>query len=557
MEINEILSLIAVKSLAESNRMMEEICGIVDFFYSEEDKNEFIREGLSVDSRSFNDKVAYGDWQTPGPLSEEICKRHLEKYGSPDIVVEPTCGMGSFVLAALSVFPDVAEIHAVEINKNYTNILKRKIFDYALRNNRIGFPKVYIYTEDFFKFDAEQIFSKARISEKNIAVVGNPPWVTNSRQGRSGADNLPVKNNRYNLKGIDAITGKSNFDISESITLKILDLAGNNTGGISLLLKNSVIRNVICKQREYPFQISDIEQYVINADKEFGVSVSASCLSARFGEKVSLTCDVKDFYKKSLLTRYGWMGDSFVSDCNLYKSVVRFDGKSAFIWRSGIKHDCSPILELTIKDGVYYNGLGEIVDIEDDLIYPLLKSSDVHKLNGLDNRHDRYLILPQHSVGENTASLQYMYPLAYDYLSKHLEYFVKRRSSIYKGKDPFSIFGIGDYSFKPYKVVVSSLYKDIQFRLVTPCNGKSVMVDDTCYQYGCDSYEEALAVAQALNGEEIQTLIRALTFNDAKRVVTKSLLMRLDLDEYFRYKGKSLRRGSKKSITYVQPSLFD
>ena len=109
MEINEILSLIAVKSLAESNRMMEEICGIVDFFYSEEDKNEFIREGLSVDSRSFNDKVAYGDWQTPGPLSEEICKRHLEKYGSPDIVVEPTCGMGSFVLAALSVFPDAAQ----------------------------------------------------------------------------------------------------------------------------------------------------------------------------------------------------------------------------------------------------------------------------------------------------------------------------------------------------------------------------------------------------------------------------------------------------------------
>ena len=109
MEINEILSLIAVKSLAESNRMMEEICGIVDFFYSEEDKNEFIREGLSVDSRSFNDKVAYGDWQTPGPLSEEICKRHLEKYGSPEIVVEPTCGMGSFVLAALSVFPDAAQ----------------------------------------------------------------------------------------------------------------------------------------------------------------------------------------------------------------------------------------------------------------------------------------------------------------------------------------------------------------------------------------------------------------------------------------------------------------
>ncbi len=47
-----------------------------------------------------------------------------------------------------------------------------------------------------------------------MAVIGNPPWVTNSRQGKNSSLNVPLKSNIYGLKGIDAITGKSNFDIS-------------------------------------------------------------------------------------------------------------------------------------------------------------------------------------------------------------------------------------------------------------------------------------------------------------------------------------------------------
>ena len=44
-----------------------------------------------------------------------------------------------------------------------------------------------------------------------ILVIGNPPWVTNSAMGLLGGSNLPSKSNFQRLRGLDAITGKSNF----------------------------------------------------------------------------------------------------------------------------------------------------------------------------------------------------------------------------------------------------------------------------------------------------------------------------------------------------------
>lgn len=55
------------------------------------------------------------------------------------------------------------------------------------------------------------------------------------------------------------------------------------------------------------------------------------------------------------------------------------------------------------------------------------------------------------------------------------------------------------------------------------------MVDDTCYQLDFNNYDEALIIFNALNSPEIQSLLQSLIFKDAKRVVTKNLLMRLDL----------------------------
>ncbi|MDE6802517.1 MAG: SAM-dependent methyltransferase, partial [Muribaculaceae bacterium] len=410
------------------------------------------------------------------------------------------------------------------------------------------------YNADFFEFKFDDIVEKCRQRNLSLAVIGNPPWVTNSRQGKHQSLNVPVKDNSLGLKGIDAITGKSNFDISEYITIKLLKLSHQTKGGISFLLKNSVIRNILEKQKKESLHIGEISQDQINASSEFNVSVDASCFSARFNSDPSRVCRISDFYLDTFIRDYGWINDVFVSDLSSYERFSKYDGCSTLVWRSGIKHDCASVLELTFSDGKYINGFGETVEIEGDVIYPLLKSSDINKYSGEQFR--KYIIVIQKNVGEDTSSLKQNYPMAYAYLSKHEDEFLKRKSSIYRDKDKFSIFGIGDYSFRPYKIVVSSLYKDIKFVLVSPSDGKPIMLDDTCYQLGFDCFEDALHAMEALNSNEIQSLLRALIFKDAKRVVTKGLLMRLDIEQICKEKGIALNSELSKVCSEQQLTLF-
>ncbi len=545
--INEIRNI----SYCEANTLIRQISGIVDFFASESEKIEFVTSYDFNSNIVCEDRVSYGDWQTPLPLAEKVCQTHALRYGNPDIVIEPTCGLGAFVISAIRLFPNLSEIHAIEINRQYTNELKLKLLTDALSHCSGKHPDIYIYNADFFEFDFSSILQKCKLNNWNLAVIGNPPWVTNSIQGKKGSGNLPVKSNNYGLKGIDAITGKSNFDISENISLSLLKLSHQNKGGLSFLLKNSVIRNILAKQHAENIHIGEIEQRQIDASKEFDVSVDASCFSAKFNCPSAYTCTVRDFYTDKILSEYGWDRDSFVSDLKLYRSFSRYDNTSSYVWRSGIKHDCAPVLELTFSAGQFVNGYGETVKIEEDLIFPLLKSSDIGKYQ--EDNIRKYILVPQRKVGDDTSLLKQTHPLAYSYLTKHGEAFNSRKSSIYKNKDKFSIFGIGDYSFKPYKIIVSSLYKTIKFILVSPCEGKPIMVDDTCYQLDFDNLEEATCIYEALGSDEIRSLLQSIVFKDAKRVVTKSILMRLDLAQLCRDMG--MARFMNKSSR--QPSLFN
>lgn len=553
--MNSLINRIRQASYSEANSAIRDICGIVNFFSSEKEKEEFV-SGYAPELLCLcEDRITYGDWQTPEILAGKVCDAHLLKFGNPDIVIEPTCGEGAFIAAAIEKFPALAEIHALEINRQYITELKLRLLVNALSRPTRKYPDIYLYNADFFDFDFSPIIEKARDNSRNLAIIGNPPWVTNSAQGKNNSGNTPLKQNLYRLKGIEAITGKSNFDISEYITLRLIELSQFNKGGISFLLKNSVIRNIVSKQKIRPLHIGNIRQELINASSEFNVSVDASCFSASFGATPGMTCCVSDFYNQTAIRDYGWVGNSFVSDMTQYQRFAIFDNKSDYVWRSGIKHDCASVLELTRKDGIFKNGLGETVDIEDDLIYPLLKSSDIQ--NYQPDRPHKYLIVTQRYIGEDTSHLKESHPRGYAYLMKHENTFSRRKSSIYREKDRFSIFGIGDYSFKPYKIVISSLYKSMKFLLVKQLDGKPVMVDDTCYQLDFDNEKEAVDIYNALCSHEIQSLLKSLVFLDAKRVVTKNLLMRLDLVKYCDKKGIPLVSSRYNQTSHSQLSLFE
>jgi len=269
-----------------------------------------------------------------------------------------------------------------------------------------------------------------------------------------------------------------------------------------------------------------MERIGIDSQKEFNAAVDASLFFTRFREKPGLECSVADSFDEPVKSRFGWHGEKFVADIDRYEQTSSFDGQSPEVWRQGVKHDCSKVMELVWEDGVFRNGFDETVDIEDALVFPLLKSSDLKK--PIIETTRKFVLVPQNFIGQETEYLQKDFPKTAAYLNKHRELFERRKFSIYRGKPPFSIFGIGDYSFKPYKIAISGLYKQTLFSLIPPHNGKPVMLDDTCYLLGFDSPEEAVCVHYLLNHDTMQNLLNSLVLWEGKRVITKEILMRLD-----------------------------
>jgi hypothetical protein len=204
-------------------------------------------------------------------------------------------------------------------------------------------------------------------------------------------------------------------------------------------------------------------------------------------------------------------------------------GVSPLTWRQGLKHDAAAIMELSADGaaGPYRNRLGEVVDVEHEFVYPHLKGSDLRKPPG--ERPRRAVIVTQRKIGEETLGLEFEAPRLWRYLQHHADRFAGRKSSIYRRQPPFALFGVGPYSFAHYKVAVSGLHRPPRFRAIGPVGGRPVMLDDTCYQLPCRLAGEAAVLTAMFNHPTTLESLRALSFGDAKRAVTKGQLQWLDL----------------------------
>ena len=223
----------------------------------------------------------------------------------------------------------------------------------------------------------------------------------------------------------------------------------------------------------------------------------------------------------------GFRAGALIADFELYdrwKHLVRY---APPLWRSGIKHDCSRVMELRRDGSRFRNGFGESVELECEYLYPMLKSSDL--ANGLVNDPNRIMIVTQKKVGEDTEAIREKAPKTWAYLEKYGSWLDRRGSSIYRKRPRFSVFGVGDYSFSPWKVAVSGFYKKLRFRSIGPVQGKPVTLDDTAYFIPCRTSEEAESLAGALNSKPAGEFFRGYIFWDSKRPITADLLNRLDL----------------------------
>lgn len=518
-------NLLQNQTIDSFNKFIYNTFKIKDFCCRESDYNELIKAfKIEYNAQFQEDRIEYGDFQTPLQLAKKTCR--ILKNINPIVCVEPTCGKGNFIVSSLECFQSIKCIYGIEIYKSYVWETKFNIIQFYLDNPQNNQPEIQIFHQSIFDFDFQFIAQKHTSDE--FLLIGNPPWVTNSKLGQLASDNLPTKSNFKNLNGFEALTGKSNFDIAEFILIQLFRAFEKKKGTFAFLVKNSVIKNIIQDSRKKAFQISNFKQYTFDAKKEFNVNVEASVFSASLNKNATSKCSVFNINQpKHEIKRFGWHHDNFVSDVQNYELSEKYDGKFPFTWRSGVKHDCTKVFELKRINGHYFNKFKETLEIEDDLIFPLVKSSQL-KHSILENS-ENYVIITQRKIGQETSFIKIKSPKLYKYLESKKTLTNNRKSSIYKGKPAFSIFGIGDYTFKRYKIAISGLYKKAHFALLIPKDDKPLIADDTCYTIGFDNLKFAVIIAYLLNSDKCIKFLESITFRDAKRVYTKDILMRINL----------------------------
>ena len=150
-------------------------------------------------------KREYGDYQTPIDFAERVC-RYLKEFRhiKPSAVVEPTCGVGNFLRSSLLF--QAGEYYGIEINPDYCEVCK----------NSLENEKVKIINSDFFAFSSKDLIK----DQRQVLILGNPPWVTNSTLSVLGSDS----HTRYGAYGCMAI-GEGGPELARQLLSKTYDIA--------------------------------------------------------------------------------------------------------------------------------------------------------------------------------------------------------------------------------------------------------------------------------------------------------------------------------------------
>ena len=425
-----------------------------------------------------------------------------ERGIAPARVLEPTCGSGAFLRACTAAFP-AADMIGIEY--------QRERYGAALDALQDAHPRLTVCYANAYEIDYAALTWRAN---GPLLVVGNPPWITAAALGRGAGPVLqPPRSNPKRLRGLAARTGAANFDVAEFLLLKLLAELRAEPLQLAMLVKESVARNVLSAARALELGVAAAEIVRIDARAWFDVAVDACCLLLSTAAQSALNAAVvirPDFARAPS----GWF-TPLPPAAQVAPSIV---------FRQGIKHDAADVFELRRAAGVWRNGYGDAVDIEAAYVYPLLKARALH---AGDSDEPMALIVPQLRLGASTDGLETQAPRLWRYLRAHANRIAARKSSIYRNAPQFAMFGIGPYSFAPWKVAVAGFYAQPRFRVVGPQAGRPVLLGDTAYFASFENEADARAFAAVCASPALAAIL-AERVVPGKRPITKALLDGLD-----------------------------
>ena len=211
-----------------------------------------------------------GDFQTPPELVAMV----LETLGPIGArwprVLEPTCGRGHFLAGLLDGPVPPREIRGIEIQPAHCRAAEEVLAHRAGRGTHAS-----VACADLFGLDLGRDLSWRERGP--LLVVGNPPWVTSAELGCLAGANVPPRSNVKGLRGLEARTGSSNFDVAEAVWLKLARELAAESPTIAILCKTSVARGILQFAHRAGLPVADASIRRIDAARWFGATVDA-CL---------------------------------------------------------------------------------------------------------------------------------------------------------------------------------------------------------------------------------------------------------------------------------------
>ena len=148
-----------------------------------------------------------------------------------------------------------------------------------------------------------------------------------------------------------------------------------------MLCKTVVARKVLFHAWKARTQISESALYRIDALGHFGAAVDACLMVCVLTPGArSIECQVFDDIRgKTRQSTFALRANRLIADLDALEAYGHLFGTSSRKWRSGVKHDCARVMEVrpTSDEGMYVNGLGEVVRLEGQFLYPMMKSSEL------------------------------------------------------------------------------------------------------------------------------------------------------------------------------------
>jgi adenine-specific DNA-methyltransferase len=515
-------------------------------------------------------RLVLGEYYTP-PGVAELAVASLDVDLTAARILDPGCGAGAFLAAAIdakraaidappaeTVDRIVNSVVGIDLNPVAVTTAKlaylsalSDLLD-ASGRDRLSIP---VFLTDALGLTREDdiTFAGERADTTFDALAGNPPWIPWERLPDAVKDawrrEYVSELGLQPHEGIEARLGHSNDDVSVPYAFTCIHRYLRPGGDAAFVLKRdlvrgpagAVLRRLQVGERSlrlrhvhdfaaldpFPDAGADAALYTFTADADPVTPVSTTVWRGREGGEAA-----------------------FVSAASLRETTVSVetelvplegeDRTTAWVRADLAREaqgDCSHEIRHGLKDdaaAVFGLDRDDLAAVETGRVFPYLRSRHVRKF-GLSG-HDLRLVPADLAGEDNEADLEENYPNTYDYLAAHRETLLDRASA-WLDRGPFyTQFGLGPYTWAPYKVVWCRLGFKPDFAVAStrpdPDLGEKTVVPGDHYMFvATDDRQEAHFLCALLNSTPYQRTLRTLA-SGGKASLSKSVVSELALPSW-------------------------